>query len=178
MAIGPERQTRARRWTPAAIPVGVLLMALGAWAFIVPLVGPYFNFGFFTDSTWTFSARHWELLLLPGLAIALGGLVMTMPSAGLGWLGGLLAAAGGAWLLVGPSLFPLWTSTDHVAVDVPHNQTMTALLWIGYFYGTGALTVWLAGFGKGLVSRRTIVEDDTVIEETPVERRDRVVTNA
>ena len=61
---------------------------------------------------------------------------------------------------------------------MPHNQTMTALLWIGYFYGTGALTVWLAGFGKGLVSRRTIVEDDTVIEETPVERRDRVVTNA
>ncbi|HET7045592.1 MAG TPA: hypothetical protein VFI37_12140 [Gaiellaceae bacterium] len=156
--------------------MGILLMALGAWAFIVPLVGPYFNFGFFTDNTWSFSAQHWELLLLPGIAIFLGGLIMTMPSAGLGWLGGLLAAAGGAWLLVGPSLHPLWTSATHTTIAVPHGQTLDALLWIGYFYGTGALTTWLAGFGKGLLSRRTVVHDSTVIEETPVDRRDRVTT--
>lgn len=179
MAMRPERRTRARRWTPAAIPVGLLLMILGAWAFFVPLVGPYFDFGFFTDRVWSFSARHWELLLLPGIAIFLGGLIMTMPRAGFGWLGGALAAAGGAWLLVGSSLYPLWTATNDIArIDVDHSQLITSLAYIGYFYGTGALAVWLAGFGKGLVSRRTYVHDATVIEETPVERRDRVVTHA
>ena len=173
MAVSPGTRTRGRRWTPAAIPVGMLLMALGAWAFFVPLLGPYFGFGFFTDSAWSFSARHWELLLLPGIAIFLGGMVMTMPSAGLGWLGGLLAAAGGAWLLVGPSLHPLWTSVAQTRILVPHGETLDALLWIGYFYGTGALTMWLAGFGKGLVSRRTVVEDATVIHEVPpAETRD------
>ncbi len=177
MAMSPRR-TRATRWTPAAIPVGVLLMALGAWAFVVPLVGPYFDYGFFTDSTWSFATRHWELLLLPGLAVFVGGVIMTMPSAGLGRLGGLLAFAGGAWLLVGPSLYPLWTSSDGIKVGTQHSELMTALLWIGYFYGTGALAMWLAGFGKGLLARRTPIQDDTVIEETPVEREDRVATPA
>jgi hypothetical protein len=166
------------RWTPAAIPVGVLLMALGAWAFFAPLVGPYFNFGFFTDSTWVFSARHWELSLLPGIAIFAGGLLMTLPAMGLGRLGGLLAAAGGAWLLVGPSLFPLWTQSTGVRVLVPHDELMDALLQIGYFYGTGALTMYLAGFGQGLLSRRTVIEEEPVIHETPIEHRERTVTHA
>jgi hypothetical protein len=177
MALGPSR-TRTTRWTPAAIPVGGLLMALGAWAFAVPLVGPYFSFGFFTDSVWSLSARHWELLLLPGVAICLGGLILTLPSTGLARLGGLLAFAGGAWLLVGPSLYPLWTSSDGVQVAVPHDELMTALLWVGYFYGTGGLCLWIAGFGKGLLGRRPVIADTTVIEETPIEREERVTTTA
>ena len=52
------RSGRSTRWTPAAIPIGTLLMLLGAWAFFVPLVGPYFDFGFFTDSTWSFSSSR------------------------------------------------------------------------------------------------------------------------
>jgi len=175
MATRPRRTTR---WTPAAIPVGVLLMILGAWAFFVPLVGQYFDFGFFTSSTWVFSAEHWELSLLPGIAIFAGGLLMTMPAMGLGWLGGLLAIAGGAWLLVGPSLFPLWTTTDSINVAVPHSELIDSLLKIGYFYGTGALVMYLAGFGQGLLSRRTVIEEEPVIEETPIERRERTVTHA
>ena len=175
MASRPRRTTR---WTPAAIPVGILLMALGAWAFLAPLVGPYFNYGFFTDHTWVFSARHWELSLLPGIAIFAGGLLLTVPAAGLGSLGSLLAFVGGAWLLVGPSLFPLWTSSNGVQVTVPHSQLLKSLLWIGYFYGTGGLTMYFSGFGNGLLARRTVVQDEPVIEETPVERRERTVTHA
>jgi hypothetical protein len=171
MATRPRRRLH---WTPAAIPVGLLLMALGAWAFFVPLVGPYFNYGFFTSTTWVFSGVHWELLLGAGIAIFCGGLLLTVPSLGLGALGSLLAFAGGAWLLVGPSLYPLWTST----VNVPHTQGMRALLEIGYFYGTGALVMYLTGFGNGLLSRRTTVHDEPRIEETPVERDERIVTHA
>lgn len=171
------RSGRTTRWTPAAVPVGIMLMLLGAWAFVAPLVGPYFNFGFFTDATWSFSSRHWLLLLLPGLAIAIGGLMLTMPSRGLGGLGTLLAFAGGAWLLVGPTLWTLWhTGTVHPTTG--HSEGMRSLLWIGYFYGTGGLTLYLTGVAHGLLSRRTVVEDMPVIEETPVERTERVVTHA
>jgi hypothetical protein len=30
---------RTRAWTPAAIPVGLVIALLGAWAFFVPLLG-------------------------------------------------------------------------------------------------------------------------------------------
>src|SRR5215218_4194121 len=98
------------RWTPAAIPLGAVIMALGAWGFFVPLVGPYFNFDFFTTTDWSFSTRHWELLLGPGLVAFAGGLLMTFPKWGFGQLGTTLAIVGGVWFLLGPSLYPLWTS--------------------------------------------------------------------
>ena len=167
---------RTTRWTPAAIPVGILLMLLGAWVFLVPLVGPYFNFGFFTSSTWVFSGVHWEMMLGPGLAIFAGGLLMTMPASPLSSTGGLLALLGGVWLLVGPSLHPIWSG--RIAIATAHPQWLQSLLWIGYFYGAGAVGVYLTGLLHGLLARRPIVEDTTVIEETPVERRERVVTHA
>ena len=170
------RPRRATRWTPAAIPVGMLLMLLGAWAFFAPLTGPYFDYGFFTGRTWVFSTTHWELLLLPGLAIFAGGLLMTMPASGIGSLGGLLALAGGAWLLVGPSLHPLWSTT--VNVVTPHSTGMRSLLWIGYFYGAGGVAVYLSAFAHGLLARRTVVEEMPVIEETPATtQRERVITS-
>jgi hypothetical protein len=172
------RSGRTTRWTPAAIPVGIALMLLGAWAFLVPLVGPYFDFGFFTDSTWSLTTRHLELSLLAGAATFAGGLILTMPSRGLGTLATLLSFAGGAWLLVGPSLYPLWTSSTGVRVATQHSELMTSLLWLGYFYGTGGLILYLTGVAHGLFARRTVVEDMPVIEETPVERTERVVTHA
>jgi len=168
------RRTGTRTWSPKAIPFGLLILLLGLWGFFVPLVGPYFNFGFFTDGTWNFMAKHWELLLIPGAAAAVGGLLLMLPTAGGGWLGGMLATAAGIWFLVGPTLYPLWASgTIH---PIPHTETITALLWIGYFYGTGALITYFAGYGQGLLSRRTVVEETPVAQ--PTETRQRVVTQA
>ena len=165
---------RKRTWTPATIPFGLLIMLLGAWVFFVPLVGPYFDFGFFTESAWSFSVRHWELLLAPGIVAFVGGLLLMTPAWGLGWLGGLMATAAGIWLVIGPSLYPLWAAVDRVQ-PLPHGDVVRALLWIGYFYGPGALITYLAGYGQGLVSRRTVVEE-AVVEERPASAtRERVV---
>lgn len=173
---GPGRSTR---WTPAAIPVGMMLMLLGAWAFVAPLVGPYFHYGFFTSSKWSFTNEYnWKLSLLAGAAIFVGGLVLTMPSRGLSSLGTLLAFAGGAWLLVGPSFWPVIYGGGPVTVHTHHSALITALLWVGYFYGTGGLTLYFTGMAHGLFARRTVVEDMPVIQETPVERTERTVTHA
>ncbi len=170
-------QARTTRWTMAAIPIGTLLMLLGAWVFLVPLVGPYFNFGFFTSSTWVFSSLHWEMLLGPGLALFVGGLLMTLPTIRSGSLGGALSLLAGAWLLVGPSLHPIWSGP--IAVTTHHPQWLTSLIWIGYFYGTGAIAVYLSGVLHGMFSRQPVVyQDQTMIEETPRERREeRVLTH-
>jgi hypothetical protein len=169
MALRPARTTR---WTPAAIPVGLALMLLGGWAFFAPLVGPMFHFGFFTGSTWSFSTRHLELLLAPGLATFAGGLLLATKRRG----GALLAFLGGAWLLAGPSLYPLWASAVEPAGS---RSTFTnALLDLAYFYGTGGLILYFTGLANGLFARRTIVEEMPVIEETPIERTERVTTHA
>jgi hypothetical protein len=77
---------------------------------------------------------------------------MLVPLRAPAWLGGLLALLGGAWLLVGPSLYPLFSSGE--VAPLPASEWKTALLWIGYFYGVGALIVFLAGLAQGIASRR------------------------
>jgi hypothetical protein len=152
---------RMRVWTPTAIPFGVVIALLGAWAFFAPLLGPYFQFGFESDEAWQFSERQWELQLIPGIAAFVGGLMLTTPARGWGRLGALLAVAGGAWLLVGPSLYPLW-SDDGVG---PYgSETMRALRWIGHFYGVGGILVYLAGYEHGLYTRRRRIEDTQIAE--------------
>jgi xanthosine utilization system XapX-like protein len=140
-------------------------MLLGAWAFFAPLVGGYFDYGFASDSTWAFSTRQWELSLGAGLAIFAGGLLLAVPSRAPAWLGGLVAAIGGAWLLVGPSVYPLWAS--RIAPD--GSNDMQTLKWIGYFYATGALTVYLAA------SRRECSRDGAM---SSVQRRSRTTSRS
>ena len=158
----------------AAIPVGISLMLLGAWVFLVPLVGPYFNFDFFTASTWVFSSLHWEMLLGPGIALFVGGLMMLAPTGAASPFGGVLSLLAGAWLLVGPSLHPIWSGA--IAVGTTHPQWLTSLLWVGYFYGTGAIALYLSGVLHGMLGRRPAAPhyDETTIHETPIEQRERV----
>lgn len=153
--------TEVSAWSPAVLVPAVLLIALGCWVFFVPLVGPYFSFGFDTTSHWRFSDDHWLLQLLPGVAIAVAGMLMLAPSRIVGWLAGLLAVAAGVWLVIGPSLQPLWSSTSLQAL--PGSDTKTALRWIADFYGAGALAIYLGAQAQGMLERRpvTIVQPDT-----------------
>ena len=42
---------RRRTWARIAIPLGFAVIVFGAWGALIPLVGPYFDFGFDTDRT-------------------------------------------------------------------------------------------------------------------------------
>ena len=141
-------------WTGAVLLPAVLLIVLGAWVCLVPLAGPYASFGFDTSARWRFSQDHLALSLAPGIAIALGGLLMTRRSRAAGWLAGLLAVAGGTWLVVGPSLHPLWSS--HTFGPLPGGAAKTAARWIATFYGPGALAVYLGAQAQGLLERRAV----------------------
>ena len=155
----PAPAAETRGWTPAVIAPAVLLMVLGAWVFLAPLVGPYFSFGFDTSSKWQFTNDHWLLSLAPGIALFAAGLLMTVRSRAVGWLAGLVAVAAGVWLVIGPTLHSTWSS--HVFSPLPGSEWKTAARWIADFYGPGALAIYLGAQAQGLLERRSTVRTVT-----------------
>lgn len=147
-------QNRVARRPMAVLVPAVLLMALGAWVFFAPLVGPYFSFGFDTSTHWRFSQNHVLMSLIPGIAIFVGGILMMMRSRTGAWLAALLAVAGGVWLVIGPSLHQTWSTTGFQ--PMAGGSWKTGLRWIAYFYGAGALAVYLGAQAQGLLERAAV----------------------
>jgi hypothetical protein len=143
---------RSTRTLVATGTLGALIMVLAAWAAFVALVGSYFGFGLDTDEAWSFNRLHWILSVAPGIVAFAGGMMLLVPLRTPAWLGAFLALLGGLWLVIGPSSYPLVSSGG---VDLlPASEAKTALRWTGYFYGSGALIVLLAGIAQGLLTRR------------------------
>jgi hypothetical protein len=96
----------------------MLLILLGAWGALIPFVGPYFHFAYTPDTAWTWTWGRFFLEVLPGVAAALGGLILLIsafrPAA---MFGAALAAAGGAWFAVGSLLGPVWV--NYSALNAP-----------------------------------------------------------
>jgi hypothetical protein len=154
--VPPAPVVETRGWTPAVIVPAVLLMVLGAWVFLAPLVGPYFSFGLDTSSRWRFTNDHWLLSLVPGIALFAAGLLMTVRSRAIGWLAGMIAVAAGVWLVIGPTLHATWSS--HTFVPLPGSDWKTAARWIADFYGAGALAIYLGAQAQGLLERTSVRE--------------------
>jgi hypothetical protein len=153
---------RKRVWSPKAAPAAFATVVLGLWAAAIPLVGPYFDFGFLTTKAWVFSEAAVTLSIVPGLAAAFAGLLLVRPLRSAGGLGRLLLVLSAVWLLVGPSLYPVWSGKTLEPIATA--DWKRALLWIGYFYGVGALLALLGGYVQGLVTRRQRIEETQVAE--------------
>jgi hypothetical protein len=87
--------------------------------------------------------------------------MLVTPSRGRGAFVALLALAAGAWLIVGPVAYPLWSSGT---IQPYGSEGMKTLRWIGHFYGPGCLILYFAGYSHGLFSRRTAVPETAVAE--------------
>src|SRR6516165_12304770 len=87
--------------SPAALR-GVLLILLGMWGALIPLVGPYFRYAYTPDTAWHFTLARLWLEILPGGAAALGGVLVIVSTRRLPAAGGvLLAILAGGWFVVG-----------------------------------------------------------------------------
>lgn len=137
---------------------GFLLALLGIWGAIVPFIGPYFNYAFGVANPWFFTTDRLWLNVLPGLVVALGGLMLgsSTSRANSGWGAGL-ALIGGIWFTTGPVLTQLWhAGSPSLSVGEPLGATsMRVLEQLGYFYGLGALIITLAAFTLGRFSARS-----------------------
>jgi len=150
-------QNRVARRPMVVLVPAVLLMVLGAWVFLAPLVGPYFSFGFDTSTHWRFSQDHLLMSLIPGIAIFVGGILMMTQSRAVAWLAALLAVAGGVWLVIGPSLHQTWSTTGFQ--PMAGGAWKNGLRWIAFFYGAGALAVYLGSDAASYVNGSTFLVD-------------------
>jgi hypothetical protein len=144
-------------WTRGATS-GLLLVILGAWAAIVPFIGPYLHFAYTpsTNTAWVWTeARGW-FEVAPGAAAFAGGLLLlTTTNRAVAILGSWLGVAGGAWLIVGPSL----TTVLDKSIGTPDPASSTnvqALEELFFFYGVGALILFFASVALGRISVQSV----------------------
>jgi hypothetical protein len=133
---------------------GFLLVLLGLWGGLIAFIGPYFHFAYAPDTTWTYtSARLW-LEILPGAAVFIGGLLLIIATSRfLALFGAMLAAAAGAWFVLGTTLSPLWN--NHVTLGgSPASSTvyMRIMEQLGFFSALGVVVVFIAAVAIGRIS--------------------------
>jgi hypothetical protein len=155
---------------------GFLLVLLGLWGALIPFVGPYFNYAYTPDTTWTYTTARLWLEVLPGAAVFLGGILLIVAAARpVALFGALLAAAAGAWFALGPVLSPLWN--NHVPMGgSPAGTTVFIRIMeqIGFFTALGLVIVFIAAaaFGRILSVASGIPAIETIppIETIPAEQ--------
>jgi len=120
---------------------------LGAWGGIVPYAGPAFGYPLpaGTDqSAWQWTAPHWQLYLVAGLATLAGAAVLLASGGRRDRAAGgcLLGLIGGTWFILGPVFAPAFVSGFQFATGA--STLMTVVTPLGYNDGTGLLIVILA----------------------------------
>lgn len=143
---------------------GVLLVLLGIWGGLIPLVGPYVNYAYTPNHAWRITSGRIWLEILPAAGALLGGLILLISKLRpMALLGASLAAASGAWFAVGRSLAPLWTNNVPAEGYPVGSHIAKVIEQIGFFTGLGVVIVCIAAVALGrlsLVSRR----DASVVE--------------
>jgi len=133
---------------------GFLLLVLGAWAALAPMIGPYIDVAYTPapDDAWHWTGARGWLEVLPGGVAFLGGLLLLVSASRLmTMLGGWLAAVGGGWLIVGPPL----ADALNISLGVPEPAAGTnhrAFDAVVLFYGIGAVILFIAATGIGRLS--------------------------
>jgi hypothetical protein len=136
---------------------GLLLVLLGLWGALIPLVGPYFHYAYTPDSAWTLTAGRVWLEIVPGAATLLGGIILlATASRPLAMFGAELAAAAGAWFALGTVIIPLWPAARALNPGSPAGATtvLRQLEHLGFYTGLGVVIVFVAALALG---RLTVV---------------------
>lgn len=138
---------------------GVLLILLGAWAGLGPLIGPYFHFAYTPDKTFAYSSGRLWLSIVPGAAALLGGLIAAVTAhRAAGVVGALLGVLGGAWLIAGMPVFAVFDKT--ISPGHPVGGTLGSLGTadkefleaFAFFTGVGILVLFFATLALGRFS--------------------------
>ncbi|HKB30749.1 MAG TPA: hypothetical protein VKD26_07915 [Streptosporangiaceae bacterium] len=129
---------------------GFLLLLLGVWGGLVAFVGPYLHYAYTPDRAWAYNTGRLWLEILPGLATAIGGVIVAVSAnRAVAAFGAWLAALGGAWFVVGRT-FSAWPATHIPQAGVPTGSAlMQTVEQIGFFSGLGVVIVFIAAFALG-----------------------------
>ncbi len=146
---------------------GLLLILLGAWGALIPFIGPNINWAYMGDPAWTWTAAKGWLEVFPGVATAVGGLLLLVSgNRATAMFGGWLAVFAGTWFVVGRAFVSTLAIGD-VGQPVASTDLKRALLEVTYFTGLGALIVFLGGAALARVAVRH-ARDVVVTEPAPM----------
>ena len=149
---------------------GLMLLALGAWGALVPLIGPSFDLTIGSDATWDMTRGRFWLSLLPGVVAALGGLMLLVSrNRPMAILGAQLGLAAGVWFIVGPTLSQLWSTSPGAlgqAGFAAGDESRRVLEAMAYFYAVGAAITAFAALALGRLTLRSV--RDVELEEAAV----------
>ena len=141
---------------------GLLVILLGLWGALVPFVGPAFDFAYDQNQGADWSAARGWLEVLPGVVAIVGGLLLVRSqNRAAAMLGGWLSVVAGAWFVVGRVVATTLTIGE-IGGPVATTDTKSAWLELTYFYGLGAVIVFLGAVALGRVSVRSVRDVDYV----------------
>jgi hypothetical protein len=159
---------------------GLLLTLFALWGGLAPFVAPYLHFGFTPDKAWAYNTGRLYYSVIPGAAALLGGLaVLITRNRGVGVVGGLLAALGGAWFILGQQFVPaVLKKTIGVGKPIaPTGVSGPASLHVyldslALFTGVGVVILFLGALAIGrfsMLAAKDVAgdEDDTYYPDFP-----------
>ncbi|MGD0287595.1 MAG: hypothetical protein ABSC31_14680 [Acidimicrobiales bacterium] len=158
---GRGKQVSMSGLPPAGLSIiGLLTVLLGAWAGLSVLVGPSFGWSPDGSPSWHWSLIRAALHVAPGGAALIAGVAMVaiVPKAARGAgrsgaaLAGLLAILAGAWLVVGPSEWPVLKSTQQI-VFAPAAPMRSFTYVVGANLGPGFLLAVTGAFAVAWAAR-------------------------
>lgn len=136
---------------------GLLLILLGLWGAFIPFVGPYFDYSYTPDSTWTWTAGRFWLEVLPGGVTVLCGLILLLTAnRASAALAGWLASAAGAWFVVGATVSQLWGGQAADAGSPLGGTKRQVIEQLGFFSALGVVIVFFAAQAAGRVTVRAV----------------------
>src|SRR5581483_3873999 len=128
----------------------------GSVGALIPFIGPYFDFAWGTNNVWVWTAPRGWLEVLPGVATAVGGLLLLASgNRATAMLGGWLTVLAGAWFVTGRSFASLLNIGD-VGRPLAETAAKYAALDLAYFSGLGAVIVFLGALALGRLSVRSL----------------------
>lgn len=153
--------------------VGFLTILISAWGGIIPYVGPAFGYSADGTGSWHWSLAHTVLALIPGVIGVFVGTLILGETRGLTvgrgrtslTLAGLLAVLCGAWFIVGPSAWPVITTSSGYFVAASPLRALANV--VGYSLGTGVILASLGGFAIGWAARHQPMQTVTTSGAQP-----------
>lgn len=137
---------------------GLLLVLLGAWAGLVPFIGPYFDFAFTPspNDAWMWTAERGYMEVAPAAATVLGGLILLFTASRVMAIAGAwLGIAGGAWLIIGPPLSG-YLSVNIGQPDPASDLRVRTLEMLFFFSAIGAAILFVASLALGRLSTHSV----------------------
>jgi hypothetical protein len=150
---------------------GLLVIVLGAWGALVPFLGPAFDFAYDQGQGAPWSAARGWLEVLPGVVAVVGGFLLVLSqNRATAMLGGWLSVVAGAWFVIGRVVATTLTIGE-IGRPVAETETKAAWLELTYFYGLGAVIVFVGAMALGRLSVRSV--RDVGYAQKSAARRDR-----